>query len=300
MLKANTSKLALIMICTALLSACNGSDDDNDKDTNAVVDSVVYSDAHHIVLDGEDNFRDLGGYEGADGKKIVSRKLFRSGELSKLTDNDRQVLTDLGIEYDIDLRTDSEIANQPDAVPDSIVIHQIALSEDTSGGETQTGSTPEDLYQPYYDALLAGNVDDFMLPAYAVDDFKVNQWTQIFALIQEGKATLWHCTAGQDRAGMTAALVLESLGVDRDTIYEDYLKSNEYTYDDKHNTAEYIYQQADSPADSSVDKITQAELIKKEYLDAFYSDIALNHGGMENFLNEIGVDIETMRTLYLN
>ena len=63
----------------------------------------------HIPLEGAVNFRDLGGYETTDGRKIRWRTLFRADGLSRLTDNDRATMRQLGVATVIDLRSSHEV-----------------------------------------------------------------------------------------------------------------------------------------------------------------------------------------------
>ncbi|MCG9695918.1 tyrosine-protein phosphatase [Shewanella sp. Isolate11] len=292
----NKFRILTISAAVAALTACNGNNDTQENDIVAA--SASYSDEHHIVLAGEDNFRDLGGYVGADNKRIASGKLFRSGELAELTEDDQDVLQSLNIHNLIDLRSSSEIESDPDAIPATITSFHYPLMDDTSGA-AQAGMDADEMMEQYFAALVAGDVSDFMLSAYVVDDYKVQQWTEIFDLLEQGTGAIWHCTAGQDRAGMTSALVLASLGVSRDVIIKDYLKSNEYTYEDKAHTAEYMYEQAGSPESSSVEAMTEAMLIKQEYIEAFFADIDQNYGGIDNFLATLDVDLAAMQEHYL-
>ena len=84
----------------------------------------------HIALDGAVNFRDLGGYETTDGRRIPWRTLFRADGLSALTDHDRGVVRQLGVATVIDLRTTVEVEGGTFPVEDIPVdLHHFPLLE---------------------------------------------------------------------------------------------------------------------------------------------------------------------------
>ncbi len=273
-----------------ILTGCSD-DDNNTKQNKTAVNGI------HIALEGEDNLRDLGGFVGTDGQKIASGKLFRSGELSALTDGDQQILTDLNLTNVVDLRSAGEIADKPDNLPNQITVFEIPLIAEEA--QDDSGAVQVNIAEAYLKMLIAADYDAsaIMLPAYTeIDQFRIIQWTAFFDLLESGESTLWHCTAGQDRAGMTAALVLASLGVSREDIMADYLMSNEYTYEDKAHTAAYMAAMIEG-ADEQ--KLLESMLIKEEYLIAFFDTIEADYGSVDNFLQVLGVDIELMQENFL-
>lgn len=221
-----TFKLVSISAMIAMLTACNGETGTTQTDVAAA--SATYSDEHHVVLTGEDNFRDLGGYVGADNKRVASGKLFRSGELSALTDEDRQKLEALGLVRIFDLRRPSEAASNPDAISQEIEYTNFSLINELPSDLTDTDEDEkEDLTDPKVLAKYAQIAIDFnydlsswIYPSYEPSEHMISQWRAIFDLLEDSDTpALWHCTAGQDRTGMTAALILYSLGVSMDDIF---------------------------------------------------------------------------------
>src|SRR5258708_9857251 len=75
---------------------------------------VADSAKRHIVLQGAANFRDLGGYTTADGHHVKWGEIYRSADISKLTDADLTVLDDRKVTYDVDLRGHQESTQAPD------------------------------------------------------------------------------------------------------------------------------------------------------------------------------------------
>ena len=158
------------------------------------------------------NKRDLGGLETSDGRKIRSGCLIRSAHLFQAKEIDLE-----GISTIIDLRTPGE-RNQ---------------------AEDQTWQR-EYLPMPVFDDAQAGisheqGADEWLIPDMAIlygrlihecTDSLRKIVTTIMRHDFSSGAILWHCTEGKDRCGITTALILEALGVDRETIMEDYLKTN--------------------------------------------------------------------------
>ncbi|MFZ5839792.1 MAG: tyrosine-protein phosphatase, partial [Pseudomonadota bacterium] len=260
--------------------------------------SVVYTDEHHIELIGEDNFRDLGGYVGADNKRVLEGKLFRSGELSGLTEGDKQILTDLGIEQLVDLRTKGEMLDKPDNIPDTIDVYHLPLVPEAENDNSS--AVQVNLVDQWVNNLRDPNFDNEaeMISAYNyIDEQRIANWTEIFDLLESNKTTLWHCTGGQDRVGMTTALVLSSLGVSRDVIIKDYLATNEYL-------AEYGEQMARYMATMYNDETLYQTILdnmgaRETYINAFFDVVESEYGDMDTFLQVLGVDIELMQQNYL-
>jgi len=157
-----------------------------------------------LPLEQGSNFRDLGGYKTVDGKAIRWGRIFRSGAMPMLSDRDYRTLGSLGIRAIIDLRSIDEREVAPTQLDDRT--GALFLSNDYSLAPLmQNFSTKTDHFYAGMEKLLQP------------------QLRQIFnrLLAAEG-ATLYNCSAGQDRTGISSALILSALGVDRATILADY------------------------------------------------------------------------------
>ncbi len=211
-------------------------------------DNTIFN--RRIAMEGQDNFRDLGGYRGAEGKQVAYGTLFRSGKLTELTEGDVILLEELGIQNVIDLRTEQEYTEEPDILPPGFnsyfnlpLVDTIGLGDNPSSLEGQMAAILP------MAAVLAGLdkriSETYMLPFYQnITELQIRSWTTLFDILEKGEKNLWHCTAGKDRAGMTTALVLYSLGVDLDTIMEDYLLTNDYRSAFYSETYDRTYQAA--------------------------------------------------------
>ncbi len=169
-----------------------------------------------LPLAGCVNFRDLGGYPTLDGQRVRWRRLFRADGLARLHEADLALLGELGLATVIDLRTVGELEGRGSFPHDVVPVdyHHLPL--------TDVLPPPEDLHR------------------YGEPDFVTARYRQMF---DEGSGSIatavrvlaspdalpavFHCSAGKDRTGVVAALVLGFLGVPREVIVEDYALSAE-------------------------------------------------------------------------
>jgi len=172
-----------------------------------------------LALKGASNVRDLGCWPAADGRRVRFGQVFRSASLAALTDEDAAALTEAGIRTVCDLRGETERERAPSRLA-GVTTHALCI---------------EPSLRPSLSELLAaGNVTgpDVMTlmrgayTAYALE--WSHRYRALFDLLldEEAPPLLFHCTAGKDRTGFGAALILAALGVDEETVLEDYLATN--------------------------------------------------------------------------
>lgn len=178
-----------------------------------------------ISLKGAFNFRDLGGYKTVDDRRVKWGCVFRSDNLARLTDDDVVLLQKTGIRRVYDFRTREEARTSPDRLPadGSIRYENLPVADDHS----DTASRLEQ--------IKAGDIDwitlDFMIDAYMkyIERFPTIWGTVINRLAEpENRPMVFHCTAGKDRAGTCAALLLLAIGVPAETVIYDHGLSNTY------------------------------------------------------------------------
>ncbi len=245
--------------------------------------------ARLVPLEGGRNFRDLGGYETAAGARVRWGRLYRSGVLSYLSDTDHAQLATLDIRVICDLRTARERAREP-----------------TDWRQPQTEQLSWD-YDPSHTSLrtyLAQATDydaettrQSMLQLYRrLPSLFTQQYRELFARLARAETpVVFHCSAGKDRTGLAAALILTSLGVPRSTVVEDYVLTDQLV-DLEHALFRHprgsIGVGDEFSALSSVDPAARAPLLRAmpEYLEAAFGQIAQDHGSVEGFLHaELGV-----------
>ncbi len=234
-----------------------------------------------LPFQGASNFRDLGGYPGHGGRPVRWRRLFRSAHLGSLSDADRELLQQLGVSRAFDFRGVHERASALYQLP---WLQQHALSIEPS------------VVQRMQDMLVAGERLDaaaaarLMRELYRslVDD-QAHRFAQMFEqLLHDDKPVVLHCTAGKDRTGYAAALILLALGVPRETVMHDYLLSNT------------LYRRPDLPAETQTPRAALEVLwrVEEGFLQAALEAMDVGHGGVERYFEQrLGLGSAARRTL---
>jgi protein-tyrosine phosphatase len=188
-------------------------------------ESVVIAE-RHLPLECCDNVRDLGGYETKDGRSVRWNRIYRANDLSKLTTEDYEYLT----QFDIKLVCDFRSERESDASPSNVIKRNspvlLRLPVD------QTGLDPDEMkHRIRTGGMVAFGAEQRMEDAYRafVTDYS-EEWMAMFQRLAspENLPTVVHCTAGKDRTGFASALLLLALGVPQETVFEDYLLTNYY------------------------------------------------------------------------
>lgn len=258
-----------------------------------------------IKLEGKRNIRDLGGYQTADGRRIRPHRLIRSENLSGLTENDIRILTrEYELRTIVDFRTLAEATEKPDPVMEGVnYIHNPVLSE------AQMGMTHEEKTENF--GLLKFLVDliqtdpdgpeHFMSDMYAqlvTEEYTLKQYRHFFELLlcQEEGSLLWHCSAGKDRAGTGAILILYALGVPGETIREDYLLTNRYLEQDLERMLGMLA--AKIPDPKVLDGVRIMNTARESYLKRLLDTVTETYGSMDEFLKtQMGIGQEERRIL---
>jgi len=232
-----------------------------------------------IKLQGAINFRDLGGYKTTGGKQVKWGKIYRSADVSKLTDADMEVIAQLNIKIVCDLRGEKEVEAAPDkTIPGSERILLSAGSENVGapGSFMKYMTSPE-------------RADSMMRSFYTRTDHLKAKYKPMFDQLLEletDQALMFHCTAGKDRTGVGAALILFALGVDQETILGDYELTNEYRKELNEQTIKMMT--AQGLPEGSAKNMMAAD---PRYLYAAFDAIKKRFGSMDLFLErEIGLD----------
>lgn len=243
------------------------------------------TDPRVLPLAGGRNFRDLGGYETNDGRRVRWGQLFRSGVLSYLTAEDHRHLARFGIRLVCDLRTQHERQREPSRWPDS------------SAGQLAWDYDPRHTSLRHYIAgesqLSAETMRRCMLTMYQnLPRLLLPQFAALFAnLAAGGVPAVFHCSAGKDRTGIAAALVLNLLGVPRATIVADYTLTNECV-----DLEEHLQRHRGSSLGvgdnlalfPTLDRATRRPLIDAapDYIDAALRSIEAEHGSVAVFIRD--------------
>lgn len=249
-----------------------------------------------LPLQQASNFRDVGGYIGADGRRVKWGQIFRSGAMPMLTEQDTALVAKLGIKTIVDLRSLDERAIAPDTIDDRL--GALFISNDYS-----LKSALQNAQAGGGEYLYRGSGKAF-----------APQFRSIFhRLLASDGAVLYHCSAGQDRTGVATALILSALGVDRKVILADYHLSTDLRrpqfempkIDLKdwpgNAIAPYYAALQSSPGPQKAEPLFTKS--GASHLAQFFDVIDKEYGTIEEYLSkELGVsksDIERLRLLYL-
>jgi protein-tyrosine phosphatase len=227
-----------------------------------------------IKLEGAHNFRDLGGYPTKNGKQVKWGKIYRSADISKLTDADLTIMSDLNIKMVCDLRGDKEVEAAPDRLPVGTKLIRLPAGSENTGTANS--------YTKYMKS--PDSADSLLRSFYGRTDHLGKKYKPMFDELLELKpdhALMFHCAAGKDRTGVGAALILFALGVEEVSIYKDYEATNEFRKD--HN-AEFIAKLKDQGISEKAAQSMMAA--KSEYLKTTVDAITQKYGSMDNFLEK--------------
>ena len=254
-----------------------------------------------IHLKGTSNTRDIGGYQTGDLRTLRAGQIIRSENLSRLTASDFQKLEEIGVKTVIDLRTDREHEQSPtvwqgDNPPQFYHFPIGDAHNDWFNAQRKMMKRNRFTEEQSLEHMVEGYrmIADVGTPSY--------QKLMGLVLDQSNWPVLIHCNAGKDRAGVAVTLILEALGVDRESIMEEFLLTNEIS-----RTAEKANILAKERKNSSSGKRSRRGPsasawfpivgVRAEMLEAFYASVDEQYGSMDAFLSEIGVDHDARRAL---
>jgi protein-tyrosine phosphatase len=237
------------------------------------------------------NFRDLGGHTTRDGRRVRRGRLYRSGHLAHATERDVETLASLGLRRVFDFRTETDIAfDGHDRLPAGVEHVQLPTPDPAVGDDVR--STIETVIETRGpDALQqlfgAGRAQAMMERSAAglVRERRRPYAGFLAALAQpDAVPALFHCSAGKDRAGWAASVVLLALGVDEDEVLEQYLLSNRAA-------EEILERQRGLGREFWSDLLLPLLEVRRSYIEASFEAVRVEWGGFDRYLSEgLGID----------
>jgi len=240
------------------------------------------------------NFRDMGGLPASGGRTLCYGLLYRSEDFSSLSDEDVVLLDGLGVQLLCDVRSASERRQHPNRWPsDSAGILNLNITADLRASHqaitNQLSGTPG-----------KEQAEQAMLLTYRMfpEAFALRM-AQLFDRILSGGhlPLVFHCAAGKDRTGFIAAILLSALGVEREAIYADYLLSRERWVGERSEVAIRRYLQPLCETEPKKEVIQTLCQVSPAYLDAAFEVIEQNYGGVDDYLELIGLDVLARKRL---
>jgi protein-tyrosine phosphatase len=231
----------------------------------------------HFSIDGASNFRAL--------PYVRQGSLYRSDHLGALDEADARQIQSLGIRRVLDLRGVDERASAACLVP-GVTVHSLAieptivqvLHDLRASGHKLTAAEVAAHMQDTYRGFVRQNSDRF---------------AELFGhLLESNEPTVFHCTAGKDRTGFAAALILRSLGVTQEDVMRDYLLTNER-----------LRMPGVLPFGLTREVATVLWRVQPEFLNAAFEAVEEDYGGLEGYFRK-GLGLgeaqrKRMRDLYL-
>lgn len=252
------------------------------------------------------NLRDLGGMEGADGKKIRSGLLLRSEQLYNASEKDLALLEGLSVKTIIDFRNPKEAAEKPDPmINDCVNLHMSIIDDSTlvswEQNKSSQGKKQVEALKNDPDSGAKGMCE--LYRNFVRMPYSRAQYTRFLQAVldTEDGAALWHCTLGKDRCGWGSALIQSVLGVSREAIIADYLYTNECLKDEIAGMMAMLQKiTAKTNLGNAGAALVEA---RKEYIEAALDEAEKLYGSMDNFLEKgLGVDaamLNRFRARYL-
>jgi protein-tyrosine phosphatase len=243
----------------------------------------------HIRLDGQSNFRDIGGYRTVDGKTVRWGQVYRSGELPRLSDSDVDRLDTLRLVTVVNFLTKDEInARGKDRLPDGINEVMLSIS----------GEAEQDLAKVVLEARQTADFSKVPVELneevhrILTGDATREQYASLLRLVADpaNRPLVFHCSHGVHRTGTATAVLLSALGVPWETVREDYLLSNVYRKEQVERRITELRHMASEKQGIPPEKVDMTNIqafyvLEGDYIDATYDEIMKQYGSMGEYLH---------------
>lgn len=241
------------------------------------------------------NFRAVGNIQNTEGRSLKEGMFYRSAHLHKLKKKSFNDLEKLGIKEIIDLRNSKEILDKPDNLPNGITYKKYSAFEDEGDQLSQARKLV------LKGKVNASDADKRMVDFYReyVTENPETIKTIINEILESKEPILYHCTAGKDRTGIITALILTILKFDKETIYNEFLLSNNFRkglvekrMSLAHNL-HFLYPKMD------LQVLEKLSWVEKRYLDAAFGEINKKYGSTDAYIQQVLGISEAKREEYI-
>lgn len=257
--------------------------------------------AHRLInFAGIDNFRDLGGYTTQDGRQVKWGALYRSGTWHSATPADTAAVSSLGLATFVDFRSSAEKEMEPDRLPEprGFDVMEIPILDEGNAA----------MVTEIMQRIESGDFEGFDPDAVMIEGNR--QFATVFTpqyrefmqavIAADGRPVLWHCSAGKDRAGFAAAILLRILGVPHETVMRDYMASADNALASRRNELRLL---GLFKGEEAVAKLTILMGVNEAWLQAGFDAIDQQWGSFEAYVRDgLGLsdgDIEALRSTLL-
>ncbi|MGM0125612.1 protein-tyrosine phosphatase [Enterococcus sp. AZ194] len=251
----------------------------------------------NLPVEGMNNFRDMGGYEGKDGKHVKWGVLYRSDQPGNATEKGLDYLNSLGLQTIIDYRSSEEMAKYPSPIfPENTRTYHLDPNAHTAELSAQFQSSKEE-----EDVNLIASITEQQKKGALVDRYDIvmeqyhnfvtkGQSKQAFRemlkiIAQPGASAIdQHCRGGKDRTGFGAMLVLGLLGVSKADIIADYM----LTYSNRlaRNEAKMANYRNITQDESILNYLYSLIETRPEFIEASYERIIQEYETIEEYVKQ--------------
>ncbi|SMH39118.1 tyrosine-protein phosphatase [Mesorhizobium australicum] len=240
---------------------------------------TIQPDQRLLRLSGALNVRDLGGYATAGGGSTQWGRVLRAASLHRLEAAELEALAGRGLATVIDLRRAGELHEAPNPFSrhGGVAYHHVSLFDRLAPLE------------------MVGNSDNLLLDLYKIAlRERGAEFARVLNLIADAPdgAVLFHCTAGKDRTGLIAAILLLVAGVDRDQILQDYAMTGPLIAPMLEELVEHARAKG-----LNVDGFRQLLTCEPATMEGALIELDTAHGGVEAYLAAIGLPEKTVERL---
>ena len=253
--------------------------------------------AHRLLnFEGIANFRDLGGYPSDSGKQVKWGTLYRAGTLAHSSDADLRNLGQLQLVSLIDFRSSQEKEEEPNRLPDPTGFTVVEIPTLDDGNKALVGDIMA--------RIDSGNFDGFdpNLAMMTANRQFATEFTPQFrqfirtVLEADGAPIAWHCSAGKDRTGFAAAILLRILGTPRDIVMQDYMASREHALEARKSQLLLLRV---FKGEEAADKLAIMMGVEQAWLNAAFEEIDAQWGSFDNYVSQglllSSADIQRLR-----
>ena len=267
---------------------------------------------HSLGLTSVKNARDLGGYKTKDGRTVKFGKLLRTGELVNVSSADKKKLVNkYRVKKDIDLRSADDIErNGADVKLPGATYYHFPYSFDLLDSYLRSPAGLEltvyqimDLVRLDFKGDAISNYFEAGYMSMYVTEKGLSLFRNFFdqLLAANGDTVLFHCVSGKDRTGNAAMLLLSALGVDKETIVEDFMLSNYYFTEDRAALYDRVY--STIPSEQFAKDISSFAGVTRNWIRRSYDIIETHYGSVDGFLKKgLGLtnkDLKKLQKAYL-
>ena len=243
------------------------------------------------------NTRTVGDIKNIHNQLVKREILYRSDNLARLNSLEVNSFSLLGINKIIDFRSKKEIEKEPNILPEGCEYIKLSIPSD--------GKVSKEI-KKVLSGELKIDMKDYLIDANK--DFVLNQQHIFAEFIREiiksnGEPVLYHCTAGKDRTGFATVLILSILEVDRETIIEEYMFSNDCIEKTINQQLAKVCRIMDIEHKDSF-KLLPLMYVNLDYINTAFNTIDYVYGGMDNYIRSgLGItnkEIQKLKNILLH